>query len=321
MRKCLSSAHHIKTMALLASHGPVAYNYLVASVLSCPGTFFGPDATAKKAEHIALALVHSAPMYAFSPELAVHLNLIGARTSCMHISRMAWAWKLRLVLCVPDVHRSLARVASARVAGSCLVPRHPGWRSDNIVGALERADRVALGSPAELQDGACIQRRISQHLQADGGLDRFCSIIARRASRLYGGPIAPGRMALIVDRLGVLFGRDGASVAIEAARIVVNVVATNRRFGQRGRRRFPFGCFAVGGDDLRRLCFCQIVAAVFDARRDWVRPGWLGGGITDAFAHDGAVHSGAWRLDLCGFCRAYNGLMRTVGYGLRSGCC
>lgn len=151
------------------SRVPVACNYLVASVLSYPGKFFDPDTTVKKAEHIALAVVHSAPMFAFSPDFVVHQNLIGARTSCIDVSRMAWAWKLRLVLRVPEVRVSLARVASARVAGLCLVPRHPGWRSDNIISTLERSDRFILGSRAELRNGTRLQRRISVHLQADGG--------------------------------------------------------------------------------------------------------------------------------------------------------
>lgn len=98
IRKYSSRARHVKSMGLPASHIPVAYNYLVASILSYPAMCFDLDATTRRAEHIALAVVHSAPMFAFSPEIAVHMNLVGNRVACINVERMAWASKLRLVL-------------------------------------------------------------------------------------------------------------------------------------------------------------------------------------------------------------------------------
>lgn len=85
------------------------------------------------------------------------LRVLGARTSCVAISRMAWASKLRLVLRVPEVRLSLARVASAWAAGLCLLPRQLGWRAANIAATLGRADHVAWGLLAELREGAGLQ--------------------------------------------------------------------------------------------------------------------------------------------------------------------
>lgn len=65
--KYLSRARHIKSMALPVAHVPVAYNYLVASVLSYPATFFDMFGTIRRAEHIGLAVTHSAPHVRFLP--------------------------------------------------------------------------------------------------------------------------------------------------------------------------------------------------------------------------------------------------------------
>lgn len=266
VHKYLSRARNVKTMALLASHVPLAYNYLVASMLSYPAVSFDPDSATRRAERVALAVVHSAPKYVFSPDMVVHVNSLGSRVACISIERMAWASKLRLVLSVPEVRMALARVERARAVGPCLVARHSAWRQGNIVAAMERADRAEWGLPAEMREGAGIQRRISASIQSESGLDRLCTVLARRAGRLYGAATPAGRVALVTDRLRCLFLRAGTSVAMGALRIIVNGSTTTRRFGQ-GPQVYPFGCFAAGGDDVRHASarcssLCLLVVAI-----------------------------------------------------------
>lgn len=91
VRKLLSRARRIKSMALSAAQTPVAYNYL-ASVLAHPGRYFDPDSAALRAEQVAfvvVVVVHSAPMYTLSPEIATRLNLAGDRVACTGIERLA----------------------------------------------------------------------------------------------------------------------------------------------------------------------------------------------------------------------------------------
>lgn len=67
----------------------------------------------------------------------------------------------------------------------------------------------------------------------------------------------------------------------------------------------PFGCFAVGGDDVRHICFCTVLDPLFAGRRDGVRPGRLAGGalttllmLVPTDEHMTIVH-GAWLYIIC----------------------
>lgn len=79
--------------------------------------------------------------------------VLGSRVVCISIERMAWASKLRLVLGVPEVRLALARVERARVAGLCLVARHPALRQRKSVATLDRADRRCLGATGRVAGG------------------------------------------------------------------------------------------------------------------------------------------------------------------------
>lgn len=99
-------------------------------------------------------------------------TLVGARTACADLCRMAWAfWRFA----------SLLR-ANAR---QFLYARHPDWRAWNVVATMERADRAAWALPGELREGAGLQRRISMHWQCEGGLVRLRVMLARSAARWY----------------------------------------------------------------------------------------------------------------------------------------
>lgn len=239
----------------------------------------------------------------------------GSRVACVSLERMAWASKMRLVLSVPEVCIALDRVARARAADLCLFARRPDWRRDNAVATMEKANRAAWGLPAELREGAGLQRRIASYLQSPTGLDRLCVVLARRAGRLHGALIPAGRIALVLDRLRVLFAPAGASVAIGALRVVVNGPPTTRLCGQ-GPQVCPFGCHAAGGDDVRQMFFCPVLESVFAARREWVRPGWLAGGdlttlrmLMPTEERMTIVH-GAWMYVVC---RAYSGIRHAGG--------
>lgn len=102
---------------------------------------------------------------------------------------------------------------------------------------------------------------------------------------------------LAAGQLRIVFLRAGILVAMGALRVIVNRLPTTRRFGQ-GPQACPFGCFAVGCDDLRHLCSCLVIMT--DGRRDWVRLGRLAGGdITTVFMPvptDERMDDCAWRV-------------------------
>lgn len=144
-------ARYIKVFGLPTGQVPVAYNYLAVSVLTYPGAQFFPNALTVLAEHIALAVVHSAPMYSFSSDIGIRLGLVGAWVACRRgVARMASASRFQVVLMVPDVRLSPARVASARRGDSAYMQLCIGrlWRC----GGCRRSSGRAQG----FRDGLCL---------------------------------------------------------------------------------------------------------------------------------------------------------------------
>lgn len=170
------------------------------SVVGCTAQLFPPDAPIQAAEHIALANMLSAPIYALSPNIALDVLAVGARTAPAR-HWMAWACRLRAVLRCPGLMLAMHRLDAAIAEGRCLVPRFREWLRNNTVADLRVAHAHAPGLPQAIREHAKPQAMIITSLVEAVGVSRLSAMVSRRLARQLGEPIFAPQVGVVVCRL------------------------------------------------------------------------------------------------------------------------
>lgn len=94
------------------------------------------------AEHIAIAKVFNAPVYASSHYMAIGVESLGASTAPLEMHRMAWSCRLRAVMRHSGLVLAMHRLDAAIAQDRCLIPRCRAWLAASTVVYLRVAHTV-----------------------------------------------------------------------------------------------------------------------------------------------------------------------------------
>lgn len=127
------------------------------------------DPTMLLAEHMALARIFGAPMYALSPGIVTEVGALGCRHPPHDMRRLAWACRLRAVVRSADLALAVQRVDAAILEDRCLAPRMGDWIRQNVIADLRVALRHAAGLPQAIREHPKPQNAIFKMLAAEAG--------------------------------------------------------------------------------------------------------------------------------------------------------
>jgi hypothetical protein len=100
---------------------------------------------------------------------------------------------------------------------------------------------------------------LTRHFSSEDGPPRLVESLGRRVRFWLALAPAPGEIALAIERVSVVFYTFPDFVGVQLVRTWCSGWPTTRRFGE-GLAGCRFGCFAVGGDDVRHYLCCPAAA-------------------------------------------------------------
>jgi hypothetical protein len=243
------------------------YGSLAVSTLQYIAQYCSPPASARKIEARAIARITSSPLYAFPVSLASGLDEIGLRPGVVHIEAMAIAAQLRALASsqhLPTILALTSVTADEIDDDAFLHDRWLEWRAVALTTGIRANIGRLHGSPALLaiRPGDGMQRRYYRVLlPATRSLHPSAVLRARLAHWGFDGPELDNATWFAELRL-----RQCAKLKLPATifwsllRIWCNALPTSRRFRNRQAvGACPFGCGAVGGDDIRHFALCPLV--------------------------------------------------------------
>jgi hypothetical protein len=243
------------------------YGVLAVSTLQYLSQFCSPPSAVRKIEARAIARVTSSPLYAIPISLGSGLQELGLRPGFTHIEAMSIAAQARASTTsrhLPTILALTDPVADSLDDDAFLHDRWGQWRHESLTAGVRQILALISRSPAAaaVPHGLGMQRRLYRTLLPSTRALHPIEVLRARLGHWGFNDIELQRVVWFAE----LRLRQCAKLKLPPTvfwsllRLWCNALPTSRRFrNQVAVEACPFGCGAIGGDDIRHLAVCPLI--------------------------------------------------------------
>ena len=195
---------------------------------------------------------------------------LGLRPGFTHIEAMAVAAQLRAMSAsqhLPEIVALTDLIADATDDDVFFIDRWEDWRAVSLTSGVLKNIALLARSPAlvAVAPGVGMQRKFYKALLPTIRAQHPVTVLRARLSHWF-----PGQNVDLIVWFAELRLRQCAKLKLPTTllwsllRLWCNALPTSRRFRNREAvGECPFGCGAIGGDDIRHLAICPLIFTAF----------------------------------------------------------